>query len=121
MRLMEGCMPDTSPTDTRTSRLYPSRWAARRLLSSAALVALVTLTACGDSGLSVPSQPTVQAIATQAVSAVGTAQAAASPVVATAQAAAAPLIATAEVAGPPAAATVQAGAGALAATSVTLV
>jgi hypothetical protein len=97
-------------------------WRPTRLISTlVAVPALLVLSACGGSA---PSQPTVQAAATQAVgagaSAASTAQAAASPVAATAQAAVAPVAATVQAAGPPAAATLQAGGAAAASTAVSV-
>jgi hypothetical protein len=65
-----------------------------------AIAALALATACAGGTPTPPSQPTVQAAATSAVgqgaSAVGTAQAAASPAAATLQAAASPAAATAQ-------------------------
>src|SRR4051812_23169494 len=67
----------------------------RMLISSVAVItALVLLPACGGAAQTAPSRPRVQAAATQAIgggaSAVGTAQAAASPAAATIQAGAPP-------------------------------
>src|SRR5215210_1576976 len=106
-------MAAISTVNIRMSRLTANRGPRRLFSSVAALAALALVTACGGSESGAPTQPTVQAVATQAV-------AAGSNIAATAQAAASPVVATAQAAGPPAAATVQAGAGAVAATSVTL-
>jgi hypothetical protein len=101
------------PRPTRIAGPLGRQRHRRALLSSiAAIATAAALTACGGAAPTPPSQPTVQAAATQAVSAgvsaAGTAQAVASPVAATAVAAASP-----------AAATAQAGAAGVAATSAT--
>jgi hypothetical protein len=70
------------------------RWRRAALSALVVAPAVFLLSACGGAAPSPPAKPTVQAAATQAVSAastaVTTAQAAASPIAATAQAAASP-------------------------------
>jgi hypothetical protein len=103
-------------------RYWRSRWFISSLV---AVPALLALTACGGAAPATPSQPTVQAVATQAVGAAAsgaaTVQAGASPAAATAVAAASPAAATAQAAASPVAATVQAGAAPAAATSASIV
>lgn len=83
------------------------RHSTRRTLVSSliAVPALVVVTACAGGAPAAPSQPTVQAVATQVVAAASpaaaTVQAAASPAMATAQAAASPAMATAQAAASP--------------------
>jgi hypothetical protein len=101
-----------------------SWWGGRGISSVFASAALVALTAC-SSAPAAPSQPTVQAVATQAVgtaqSGAATAVAGASPAAATAVAAASPAAATAQAAAAPAAATLQAGAAPAGATAASIV
>jgi hypothetical protein len=84
-------------TTTLTRKIVTrSSGRCRRALLSFVAVGLLaaTVSACGGAAPTPPSQPTIQAVATQAVStgasAAGTAQAAASPAVATVVAAASP-------------------------------
>jgi hypothetical protein len=95
--------------DMSSGTAGPAPWhcRTRRLISTlVAVPALLAMTACGGTA---PSQPTVQAVATQAVgtagAGVGTAVAGASPAAATAVAAASPAAATAQAAASPVAAT----------------
>jgi hypothetical protein len=112
----------------RSSSVSPTlgSWWTRRIFSALVTVpALLTLTACAGATPSAPSQPTVQAVATQAVgvaaSGAATAQAGASPAAATAMAAASPAAATAQAAGATVAGTVQAGAPGAGATAASVV
>src|SRR3954454_5058720 len=91
---------NTGPASLRPDRRWPRRWLISSLV---AVPALVSSIACSSGAPAVPSQPTVQAAATQV-------SAAASPVVATAQAAAPTVQA--------AASPVTATAGALAGTAI---
>jgi hypothetical protein len=91
-------------------------WSRRSLVTSlVAVPALVALTACSGAAPAPPSQPTVQAAATQVVGAASpaaaTMQAVASPAAATMQAVASPAMATAQAAASPVA---TAGAGVVA-------
>src|SRR4051812_41201986 len=91
---------NTRPAQSRSGRDRPRRWLISSLV---AVPALISLIACSSGAPAVPSQPTVQAAATQV-------SAAASPVVATAQAVAPTVQA--------AASPVTATAGALAGTAI---
>ena len=110
----------------RRDRMPSRRRASRRSLFASALAgsALLAITACSGAAPAAPSQPTVQAAATQVVGAAAagasTAQAAASPVAATAMAAGSPAAATAIAGASPAAATMQAGAAPAAATAASV-
>lgn len=101
-------------------------WSRRSLVASlVAVPALVALTACSGGAPTPPSQPTVQAAATQVVAAASpvaaTAQAAASPAMATMQAGASPAMATIQAGASPAIATMQAGASPAAAAGAAVV
>ena len=92
-------------------------WRRRAVISSFAAVGAVTvLAACGGETPSAPSQPTVQAVGTQAASTGATAVSAGASAAGTAQAAASPAVGTAQALVP----TAQAGAGAAAGTAGTL-
>jgi hypothetical protein len=99
--------------DTRFGRWERLRTARSLITWLLAGPALLALAACSGTAPAAPSQPTVQAAATQVVGA-------ASPAVATAQAAASPAVATVQAAASPAAATVQAAASPASATAATI-
>jgi hypothetical protein len=118
----KGILDSRDPT-AGVSRPSLSREWARYLTSTVvAMPAFVILSACSGAAPTAPSQPTVQAAATQAVGAAAsgaaTVQAGASPAAATAVAAASPAAATAVAAASPAAATAQAGAASAVGTAV---
>ena len=113
-RQEESSMQKNDLTSPNIARSGPG-WSRRSLVASlVAVPALVAMTACSGGAPTVPSQPTVQAAATQVV-------AVASPAAATVQAAASPALATAQAGAPAAIATVQAGASPAATTGAAIV